>query len=419
MTVFLIVAVLMLASALWFVLPPLLRTEDIAGEHAQRDALNLDVLRDQLRELDADRDAGLLDDEGYASSRRELERRVAEDVRPVAPAASVVAAAAGKRWAAIGLGVALPLAAIALYFTLGNLAGLDPARVAAESPQNGGQPQITAEQIAAMVAKLSEHLKQKPDDAEGWAMLARSYTVLGRFGEATDAYAHLTNLISSDAGLWADYADAMAMSKGRSLQGEPEKLIERALRIDPKNIKALALSGAASFERHDYAAAIARWQNTLALVPADSETARALKSSIEEAQHMAGAPAGVKTGSGASDASASGAQVSGRVELDAALRSQAADGDTVFIFARAVDGPPFPLAVLRKQVKDLPATFTLDDSMGMMAGAKLSNFPKVVIGARISKSGSATPGAGDLEGLSAPVEVGAKDVQIKIASVHK
>jgi cytochrome c-type biogenesis protein CcmH len=227
----------------------------------------------------------------------------------------------------------------------------------------------------------------------------------------------------------ADYADVLAMAQNRSLQGEPEKLVARALQLDPKNIKALALYGAAAFERHDYALAVTRWKTVLPLVPADSETARALKSSIDEAQKLAAAPAATSDSANATSneaapttASASEAQVSGKVELDPALRSQVTDDATVFIFARAAGdsaGPRFPLAVLRKQVKDLPATFTLDDSMSMMAGAKLSNFPTVVVGARISKSGSATPGAGDLEGLSEPIHPGAKGVLIRIASVRK
>ena len=422
MTAFLIAAALMLATALFFILPTLLRKQSASTVHVQRDALNLEVLRDQLRELNADREAGVIDAAGYENSRRELEQRVAEDVRP---GTQTIVAQTGKPWTAIGLAILVPVVAAALYFTQGNRDGLDPSKVvAASSAEN-----ITPEQINGMVEKLARRLKDTPDDIEGWTMMARSYAALGRFKESADAYAHLTKLLPQDADMLADYADALAMANNRTMQGEPEKAILRALQLDPKNIKALALSAVADSERHDYSGAVTQWRKIMALAPPDSDLARSVGSNINEALALAGAPAanGATGASGASDTAkanaappaAAGAQVSGSVELDPALRSQVSDTDTVFIFARAVDGPRFPLAVLRKQVKDLPTTFTLDDSMAMMPNAKLSDFPQVLVGARISKSGSATPGVGDLEGISEPLKPGAKNVKIRINSQHK
>lgn len=424
MTVFLIAAALMLATALVFILPTLMRKPSADTVHVQRDALNLEVLRDQLRELDADRESGVIDQAGYETSRKELERRVTEDVRPGFQA---TVSTSGKPWSGIALAVIVPLLAVALYLLVGNRQGLDPSQVAAVNPQEN----VTPEQINGMVDKLARRLKDAPDDVEGWTMMARSYSALGRFTEASDAYAHLVKLVPPNADLLADYADTLAMAHNKTLQGEPEKLINRALELDPKNIKALALAGGALFERHDYSGAVTLWKKIMPLVPADSDMARSVASSITEALSLAGTP-NAATGAGPADASnaapaaagaapasAANAEVSGTVELDAALRSQVSDTDTVFIFARAVDGPRFPLAVLRKQVKDLPTTFKLDDSMSMMPSAKLSGFPQVVVGARISKSGSATPNAGDLEGLTDPVKPGAKDLKIRINSQHK
>jgi cytochrome c-type biogenesis protein CcmH len=219
------------------------------------------------------------------------------------------------------------------------------------------------------------------------------------------------------------------MSLNRSLLGEPEKIINLALSADSKNVKALALSGSAAFERRDYQGAVTQWTKILPLAPPESEIGRSIVSSINEAQKLAGLPvtlpqvtlAAAQAAPAAANATAtatanSSAEVSGTVELDAALRSKVSDTDTVFIYARAVEGPRFPLAVLRKQVKDLPTAFVLDDTMSMVPNAKLSNFPKVVVGARISKSGSATPSAGDLEGLTDPVRPGAKGLMIRINS---
>lgn len=429
MTVFLITAALLLVAGLLFVLPTLLRKVAMVYPHALRDEVNLTVLRDQMRELDADLAAGTINATAYASARQELERRVAEDVQP--SAASVGGATTDKRWTAVAVGLGVPLVAISLYLLLGSPAGVDPTKIAAPKDQ---AHEITEEQIQGMITALAQRLQKEPGNAEGWGMLARSYNAMGRFAEAADAYGRLVKLVPGDAELLADYADTLAMSLNRSLQGEPEKLITQALVVDPKNVKALSLSGSAAFERRDHARAVAQWQKILLVVPPESDIARSTQNSISQAQGQAqaggpvGAPAPVapapravsalKAGVGAAPA-AVGAEVAGTVELDAALSSKVADTDTVFIFARSAQGPRFPLAVLRKQVKDLPTSFVLDDSMSMVADAKLSSFPMVVVGARISKSGSATPSAGDFEGLTEPVRPGAKGLKIRINSQRK
>ncbi|KIF82504.1 c-type cytochrome biogenesis protein CcmI [Noviherbaspirillum autotrophicum] len=413
MTGFLIGAALLTATALLFVLPPLLRKGRGEVADVRRDELNLSVLRDQLRELEIDLADGMIEQHAYESARRELERRVAEEVRPqAAPAGS----SAEKRWAPWVIAVALPALAISLYMFLGTPAGIDPVQAAAASAENSHE--ITPQQIEGMVARLAERLKTEPDDVEGWNMLARSYNALGRFDESSKAFGHLVKLVPNDANLFADYADVLAMARNKSLQGEPEKLIDRALAIEPNNVKALALSGSAAFERRDYAAAVTRWQKILALVPAESDIGRSIASSISEAQGLMGlAPAATAPASKAK-AAGGGATLEGVVELDPALRAQASDTDTVFIFARAAQGAQEgkrpPLAVLRKQVKDLPASFVLDDGMGMTPAAKLSDFPKVVVSARISRTGNATPSAGDLEGATGPVQPGTKNLTVRI-----
>lgn len=417
MTGFLIVAALMLAAALGFVLPPLLRKPQNASAHVQRDVLNLDVLRDQLRELDADREQGLIDEAGYDSAKKELERRAAEETRPEQQANP---ATTRKPWMAIVAAVLVPCIAASLYLFMGNPQALDPSKLVAAD----NQQQPTPEQVNAMVDKLAKHLRESPDDLRGWQLISRAYVSLGRFPEAADAYSHLVKLMPQSADVLVDYADALGMANNRKLEGEPEKLINQALEIDPKNVKALALSGGVAFERKDYPTAVTQWRKIMKLVPPTSDIARTVAASINEAFAQAGnmpmpaADAGddqlTKTAS-----SPAAAQVSGTVDIAPSLRTQAKDTDTVFIFARAVDGPPMPLAVLRKQVKDLPTNFTLDDSMSMMPSAKLSGYTQVVVGARVSKSGDPMPQAGDLEGLSAAVKPGAKNLKIVIDTQHK
>lgn len=410
MTAFLIIAAVLALLAMAFVLVPLLR-QGASAEIAPRDQLNLQVLRHQLQELDADLARGAIDSAAYGDARKDLERRVAEEVRP---AAETVSGPATKRWQAVLLALLVPALAAGLYYKLGAPAGLNPELA---KPAESQSHELTAEQITGMVESLAQRLKGNPDDVEGWNMLARSYNALGRYAEAAEAFAQLARLIPDDAALLADYADTLAMSRGRSLQGEPEQLVARALKADPQNVKALALAGSAAFERKAYPEAVAHWKKVLQLVPPESDMGRSTANGIAEAEQLGGiAPSQAAQPQPA----AANTTVSGSVELDPNLRAKVSDTDTVFIYARAAEGPRFPLAVVRKQVKDLPVRFELDDSMSMVPEAKLSGFPLVVVGARISKSGSATPAPGDLEGtIAAPVRPGTGDLRIVVDQQRK
>jgi cytochrome c-type biogenesis protein CcmH len=352
-----------------------------------RQAANISIYRDQLRELEADLAAGTLAQADYERSRAELEARLLEDVREAEP----VAARPGGRGAALIVGAALPLLALAVYFGVG-----DPATLSRQVEHGA-----TVQQLETMVGRLAARLRENPDDADGWKLLGRSYGALGRFGEAADAYAKAAARAPRDAQLLVDFADVLAMARGQRLAGEPEKLIQRALEIDPGNLKGLALAGTAAFERKDFGQAAAYWQRMLPLVPADSEDARTIQQNVEEARQLAGGMKGLE----------------GTVSLSPKLQGKAAPEDTVFVFARAAEGPPMPLAVARTRVRDLPYSFRLDDSMAMTPAMKLSAFPRVVVGARVSKSGNATPQPGDLQGASAPVANDAGEVRVVIDRV--
>ena len=405
MTAFWVIAVLLAAGALVFVLPPLLGRRRTASG-ATQDATNVAVYRDQLRELEADVAAGTLARDRFEDSRRELEARLLNDVPDSGTRAR---AAKPGRMAAVAAGIAIPLVAILLYFAVGTPDALLP------QPAGGDGHGISRQQIEGMVDRLSARLRENPDDATGWAMLGRSYAVLDRYPDAVSAYANAVKRSPPDAQLLADYADALAMTQGRRLQGEPERIIAQALKVDPKNVKALALAGTVAFEKKDFKGAIAHWQKILDVVPPDSDMAESIRDSIADAEKLSGGTAKAKAAPKLAAASAPGA-VSGTVRLAPALAAKVAPTDTVFVFARPADGSRMPLAVVRKQVRELPAAFTLDDTMVMAAGMKLSDHPRLVVGARVSKSGGATPQPGDLEGLSAPVKVGDTGVTVVIGS---
>jgi cytochrome c-type biogenesis protein CcmH len=400
--VFVVLGAVLIAGALLFVVPPLLRRGLRTG--ATRDAVNVAVYRDQLRELEADLRAGTLAPDQHEKARGEIEARLLADVGKGDAAAQP---RRHTRAAALALGLAVPICALAVYVAVGNPRALLPGT--AEGANAHG---VSAQQFEAMVSRLAARLKENPEDAEGWMMLGRSYAVLGRFGESSQAYAKAAARTPGDAQLLADYADALAMAQGRTLQGEPETILRRALAIDPNNVKALLLAGTAAFNRNDGAAAVRHWERVLGLLPAESDMIQRVQASIAEARSLSGSPGG--KAQIAKPAQAQGGRVSGVVRLAPELAGRVAPGDTVFIFARAAEGPRMPLAILRKRGSDLPIQFSLDDSMAMAPQMKLSAFPNVVIGARVSKSANASPQPGDLQGLSGPVKVGDGKVSVVI-----
>jgi cytochrome c-type biogenesis protein CcmH len=233
--------------------------------------------------------------------------------------------------------------------------------------------------------------------------------VLGRFPEAVDVYAEAARREPRDAQLLADFADALAMARGQRLEGEPEKLVLRALQIDANNLKALALAGTAAFERQDFKGAAAYWQRMLPLVAPDSRDAQIIGDNIAQATQLAGGKPPAPQA-----AAPQAAALRGTVRIAPALKGKFGPEDTVFIYARAADGPPMPLAVLRRRARELPVQFSLDDSMAMAPGMTLSAHPRVVVTARVSKSGGATPQPGDLQGASAPVASDAVAVTVVI-----
>jgi cytochrome c-type biogenesis protein CcmH len=272
-----------------------------------------------------------------------------------------------------------------------------------------------------MVDKLAERLKAQPDDADGWSMLGRTYSVLGRHADALKAYQTAMNLRKDDATLVADYADSLAVNSNRTLDGEPMKYVERALKLEPTNLKALFLAGTHAFDKKDYAGAVKFWEKAAKSAPPENAFVQQIQPALAEARQLAGLPAAALPLDGATKqtAAAGKGSVSGTVTLASAMAKQANPDDTVFVFARPAEGSRMPLAILRKQVKDLPLQFTLDDSMAMSPANALSGASKVIVGARISRSGNAMPQPGDLTGQTATVNVGASGLQIEIKEAVK
>ena len=411
MTVFWVAAALFLAGGLIFLLPSLL---NVRAARANGVSANVAVHRDQLRETEADLAQGLISPEQQALARREIERRVLEDTAQVDAPTAVQPA----RRTALALALLLPLASVLTYLQLGRPDAVVPQIVSTPAaPDASARHGVKPEQIQQMAAALAERLQAQPQDLEGWLMLGRSYTALGRYADAVAAFRRAQAISPQDAGILADLADLTGMAQGKRLAGEPARLIQRALDLDPRHVKALALAGSAAFEMKDYAAARGYWGRLLAVVPADSPMAKSMQGSLAEAARLEGTGGQATAPVVLATASATKA-ISGEVRLSAELQQRVAAGDTLFVFARAAEGSRMPLAIVRLQAQGEPVAFTLDDSQAMSPNQKLSGAASVVVGARISRSGQATPQSGDLVGQSAPLAPGTRGLVLVVDRVQ-
>jgi cytochrome c-type biogenesis protein CcmH len=401
---FVAIAALMTVSAVLLVLWPVLRrTKGVPA--SGRSAANLALLREALADLDAELARSDITAEKHALARTEIERRVLEEVvaKPDAPAAAKPA----RRGIAAAVVVLALLAVPLLYLQIGS-----PGVIA---PKHGSQDEaaLAPGEVDEMLTRLAARLEAQPDDPAGWALLARSYYAMERFPEAVTAFARAIKLTSDDAGLYADYADALAMTRDRRFDSDVMALVARALEIDPDHPKALLIAGSAAFARSDYARAVTYLERLQQRLPPDSRNLALVGERLAEARALAGGKAAAPPAA----PPAAGATVRGRVELVAAFTPKVEATDTVFILARAPEGSRMPLAILKRRVSDLPVEFTLGDEQAMSPAMKVSAFREVVIVARVSRSGSATPQSGDLLGTSAVVKVGTAGLKLSIDSV--
>jgi cytochrome c-type biogenesis protein CcmH len=401
MAMFVVCAALMIAAALAFVLVPLLRHRSHATDPSAR----------RLRALDQALAAGVIDADEHSRKRQALIAATGS-MAPARPSRAAFAAL-------LLVALLLPASALLLYRLVGTPQALDPANVAAVPDEHGPDMEKA---IAALAARLVE----TPGDAEGWALLARAYQATGRNQESLDAYRRAYELAKDNPAVTVEYAQALAVAApDHRIAGESRDLLEGVLKKDASNQRALWLLGISDYQAGHYDSAIARWNTLLPLLEANSDVAASVKQQIAEAeakrdgkeapapptpparessQGIAASAAPTKDDA-ASGTAADAPRLTVQVSLDPKLADKLDADATLFVFARAASGPPMPLAIQRLKASQLPLTVTLDESMGMLPNMKLSMFPQVVIGARVSKSGNALPQSGDLQILSAPLDV--------------
>ena len=394
MTGFLISAFLLLVLVLVLLLRPFIFPPKV--EATSRRQMNAAIYREELDKLELERTAGSINTADYEIAHAEMRQRLFQDTNEEDDRSVM----GSSKMTVISLCVFITVLSAGFYFSLG-----DATRIAEKSTQ---QP-MTQDGVEKMITEFAAKMEQDPTNLQGWAMLARSYRILGRNEEAAKAYERSGNFIDSDPQLLADYADVLASNANGSFAGKPLKLINQALKLDPNNLLALWLSGTASYTAGNYKAAVQTWEKLAQQLPPGTEDVRSIEASIAEARAKGGLT---------SQANVSSKGISGKIEIAADIKSKVKSGDVVMVIARK-PGERMPVAVLKIPVSEFPMSFSLTDALAMNPSSPLSQLSEASIEVRISKTGMAKPEAGDLISTPQTVKVGANNIRLVIDQVRQ
>jgi cytochrome c-type biogenesis protein CcmH len=371
---------------------------------ASRKQLNAAIYKEELAKLEKERADGLLDEASYQISHAEIRQRLFQDTNEE----DGVAVLGSPKKTMFALIVFVPVVAALIYFWLGS---------AQQIADGGAKQKIAQQDVEKMVVNLAEKLKKNPDDLKGWAMLARSYSVMGRPQDAERAYDRAGYYLDTDAQLLADYADVSASNAKGNFEGKPRAILSRALKVDPNNMMALWLEGTADFNQGNYKSAILLWQRLSKLLPPDSDDAKMIQGSIMEARGKANLPPEMIPESKSVANTTGGKSISGIVELSSDLKSRVKPDDIVMVIARA-PGARMPVAIMRGKAADLPMRFMLNDALAMTPDSLISSLNEATIEVRISKSGQAKTESGDLYSNIQTVKVGTSKLNIVVDQVR-
>lgn len=413
---FILSAIVLVAIAIIIVLPTMLKKNQPFSDDF--DELNVSIAKDRLKELKQQRDAGDLSDEVYQQMHAELESTLAIDLAGMEGADEIQQNGAEhkNKYSPIIVAAVIPVIAIILYSQLGDFdaaTGEVSASTSAAAPTADEQPQMSMEEA---IAGLQQRLAADPENAEGWFMLARSYMSMKQYMKAKEAYEKTIALVGDDPDLLLRYVDALAMSEGGKLTGAAKPILDKVLIQLPDNPMALWLSGTAESQQGNYKKALSLWYQLRPMLMANPNDLAQLDELIvaAESQLTSAEVASLKktvpaVEAVATEAAPALAEIIVSVDLDPAFKNKVSGNETLFIFAKALQGPPMPLAAVKQVASDLPITITLNDAMAMMPQMKLSNFEQVKVSAVISKSGQPGAKPGDFFAEIFPVNVRSKE----------
>ena len=284
MTVFIGIAAIMTLLVIAWLIYPLLRSKSGSGVSAER--LNIDIHRDQLRALEADLARGVISQQDFETTRDELQLRLLDDTESHE---SPQSDNSGNFWTAKRtawlIGLSTPALAIGIYMQLGAPTAIDPVATAAVDDQ----------QIKQMVESLAVKLQTNPDNPKGWAMLARSYRVMGRLEESKAAFEKAGDYVHTDPDVLLDYATLLGTLNGNKLDGQAAQMIAEVLKLSPDHPNGLMMSGISAYQRADYAGAVKQWEKLLGLLDPESTDAQQVQANIEDARAQGKLPPGDAT----------------------------------------------------------------------------------------------------------------------------
>ena len=409
--IFWIIAIALLALALVILLLPLLRATRVQRDD-QRQQQNIQIAREKKELLEAQLADGEIDQAGFDSAYLDLQNALALELNRDETGDQQTRG----RWMAVLVMLAVPAASVVLYLMLGEYRVIENPRLAqgqSSAQQTAAAPQMSLQE---MEVAIRDRLRQNPEDVEGWFMLGRTMMARQQYGEAVTAFQRANDLLADEPGIMFALADALAMQNNGNLLGEPEELLLRGLELAPRFPNGLWLAGMAAEQRQDYKAAHRYWSLLLPLIsdnPDSTREIRSLLASLEEREPELATAA-------AEPASSGDSRLSLVVDISPQLKSKAKPDDAVFVYAKAMQGPPMPLAVKKLTLADLPVALTLSDADAMMPTMKLSSFRQVVVGARVSTSGNPVAQAGDfyteleaIDSVNPPAEISLTIDQIK------
>ncbi len=447
MTSFILSALVLVVLAVLIVVPALLRKNYSVVD--KYDDYNVAIAKDRLKEIKLQRDGGEISEQAYQQLHDELEAALAVDLADDSAIDQAVDSVQPdkKKLSTILIAITIPVLAVIFYSQLGdfNAATGQPvvqAQPAAMVQAGGNSQQAASQQNSQQVPELSmeeaaagleKRLLEEPANAEGWYMLGRTYMVLKKYHKAKAAYEKTLELVGEDPEILLRYVDALAMTEGGKLSGAAKPVLDKVIRMLPESTMALWLAGTAESQTGNYKKALTYWYKLLPLLNGsvnDQTELRKLIASAESnltpgqvadlkktlavvdsspVQIPVARPASVSAEPASVGKPTGGAAIRVLVDLDPSLKSKVSGSDTLFIFAKALKGPPMPLAALKKTVADLPLSVTLNDAMAMMPQMKLSNFEDVKVSAVISKSGQPGAKPGDLFVEVFPVSVNTQE----------
>ncbi len=403
---FWIISAALMLVALVILAPALLRSG--SSETSDRDSQNVVIARERLAELNTEKEQGNLTEEQFDKAKRELEQALLLDLDQTVDNTDMSTASGVGRLTLGAMVLLVPALTVGLYYHLGSPEMTRPTQErVAGAPHQGGEAMPSVEE---MMAALMARLEENPEDSEGWFLLGRSYMALDNYAMASQAFERLHLLVGDDPVVLLSWADAQAMAQKGNLAGKPSELIRKAVKLAPEDTTALWLAGMVEDQSGNHQLAISYWERLEPKIKDDPESRQRIESLLASAREKAGSGEPAGPGSepvAVSTAATATTGITVRVDLSPEFRGKVGPEESLFIYARALEGPRMPLAAARRKVSDLPLDLTLDDSTAMMPAMRLSNFEQVLVGARVSRSGEAMARSGDLSGEVAPVRVGA------------